>query len=84
MIVRHCRMAVASDRYGNERQSIMAMRSRLMTYCKGFPGAKPLRQRLCLVSSLMEVEDLASEYLGEHPNSAAFDVSAEPTSIEAS
>ncbi len=65
MIVRHCRMAVASNRYGNERQSIMAMRSRLMTYCKGFPGAKPLRQRLCIVSSLMEVEDLAAEYLNE-------------------
>jgi len=43
----------------------MAMRSRLMTYCKGFPGAKPLRQRLCIVSSLMEVEDLAAEYLNE-------------------
>ena len=68
MIVRHCRMAVASDRYGNERQSIMAMRSRLMTYCKGFPGAKPLRQRLCTVSSLIEVEDLAAEYLNEQFN----------------
>lgn len=65
MIVRHCRMAVDSDRYGNERQSIMAMRSRLMTYCKGFPGAKPLRQRLCTVSSLMEVEDIAADYLGD-------------------
>ena len=63
MIIRHCRMAVESDRYGNERQSIMAMRSRLMTYCKGFPGAKPLRQRLCHVSSLNEVEDVAAEYL---------------------
>ena len=63
MIVRHCRMAVESDRYGNERQSIMAMRSRLMTYCKGFPGAKPLRQELCTVSSIMEVEDLAESYL---------------------
>ena len=66
MIVRHCRMALGSDRYGNERQTIMAMRSRLMTYCKGFPGAKPLRQRLCTVSSLMEVEDLAADYLSEH------------------
>lgn len=63
MIVRHCRMAVDSDRYGNERQSIMAMRSRLMTYCKGFPGAKPLRQRLCSVSSISEVEELAEDYL---------------------
>jgi len=66
MIVNHCRMAVHSDRYGNERQSIMAMRSRLMTYCKGFPGAKPLRQRLCTVSSVSEVEDLASDYLDQY------------------
>ncbi len=63
MIVNHCRLAMNSSRYGNERQTIMAMRSRLMTYCKGFPGAKPLRQRLCFVSSLAEVEDVASEYL---------------------
>lgn len=65
MIVRHCGMAMKSNRYGNERQTIMAMRSRLMTYCKGFPGAKPLRQRLCTVSSLAEVQDLAGEYLQE-------------------
>lgn len=67
MIVRHCRMAVDSDRYGNERQSIMAMRSRLMTYCKGFPGAKPLRQQLCTVSSIQEVEELAEDYLHSLP-----------------
>ncbi|MBK1856080.1 tRNA dihydrouridine synthase DusB [Verrucomicrobiaceae bacterium 5K15] len=65
MIIRHCSMAMESDRYGNERQTIMAMRSRLMTYCKGFPGAKPLRQRLCTVSSLQEVKDVAAEYLQE-------------------
>lgn len=65
MIVRHCRMAVESDRYGNERQSIMAMRSRLMTYCKGFPGAKPLRQKLCSVSSIDEVDQLAQDYLDD-------------------
>lgn len=63
MIGRHCRMAVESDRYGNERQSIMAMRSRLMTYCKSFPGAKALRQKLCTVSSISEIENLAEEYL---------------------
>ncbi len=63
LIKRHCEMAVNSDRYGNERQTMMAMRSRLMAYCKGFPGAKPLRQRLCMVASLAEVEDLAGEHL---------------------
>ena len=60
MVIRHCRMAAHSDRYGNEKQTLTAMRSRLMAYCKGFPGAKELRQKLCHVSSVAEVEDLAA------------------------
>jgi len=64
LIVRHCRLAIQSTRYGGEeKHTIMAMRARLMAYCKGFPGAKPLRSRLCQVSSLSEVEDLAAEHL---------------------
>ena len=59
-IIRHCRLAVESDRYGDERHTLMAMRSRLMTYCKGFPGAKPLRQRLSQVTSVAEVEEIAA------------------------
>jgi tRNA-dihydrouridine synthase B len=62
MIIRHCGMAIASNRYGNERQTIMAMRSRLMAYCKGFPGAKPLRQKLCAVTSLDEIKTLAEQH----------------------
>jgi hypothetical protein len=30
-----------------------------MAYCKGFPGAKDLRQRLCQVDSVAAVEGLA-------------------------
>ena len=60
LVIRHCRMAVASGRYGSEKITLTAMRSRLMAYCKGFPGAKELRQRLCHVSSIAEVEDLAA------------------------
>jgi len=64
LIIRHCELAIHSKRYGGiEKQTIMAMRARLMAYCKGFPGAKPLRQRLCTVTSLSEVEDLAAEHL---------------------
>lgn len=63
LLLRHSRLAVKSDRYGSEKQTMMAMRSRLMTYCKGFPGAKPLRQQLCTVSSVMELEDLAESHL---------------------
>ena len=63
LIVNHCRLAIASNRYGNERQSMLAMRSRLMTYCKGFPGAKPLRRRLSTIASLMEIEEVAAEHM---------------------
>ncbi|MFT5906373.1 MAG: tRNA-dihydrouridine synthase B [Cryomorphaceae bacterium] len=64
LIVRHCSLAIQSTRYGGEeKHTIMAMRARLMAYCKGFPGAKPLRSRLCQVSSLSEVEDLAAMHL---------------------
>jgi tRNA-dihydrouridine synthase B len=51
---------VESGRHGNETQTLTAMRSRLMAYCKGFPGARELRQRLCHVSSVAEVEHLAA------------------------
>ncbi|RYD27887.1 MAG: tRNA dihydrouridine synthase DusB, partial [Verrucomicrobiaceae bacterium] len=59
LVLRHCRLAVDSGRNGNEKQTLTAMRSRLMAYCKGFPGAKELRQMLCQVSSVAEVEGLA-------------------------
>ena len=64
LVIRHCRIAVDSQRNGNEKQTLTAMRSRLMAYCKGFPGAKELRQKLCHVSSVAEVEDLAAHSLG--------------------
>ena len=60
LVLRHCRMAVESRRNGDEKQTLTAMRSRLMAYCKGFPGAKELRQKLCHVGSVSEVEDLAA------------------------
>ncbi len=60
LVIRHCRLAVESGRGGNEAQTLTGMRSRLMAYCKGFPGAKCLRQKLCHVSSVAEVEDLAA------------------------
>lgn len=64
LIIRHCTLATQSQRYGGEeRHTLMAMRARLMAYCKGFPGAKPLRQRLCQVESLAQVEDIAADHL---------------------
>ncbi|MES2922480.1 MAG: tRNA dihydrouridine synthase DusB [Verrucomicrobiota bacterium] len=66
LVIRHCVLAVESRRNGNEKQTLTAMRSRLMAYCKGFPGAKDLRQKLCHVSSVAEVEGLAEESLMKH------------------
>jgi len=63
LIRKHCKLATESNRYGNEKQTMMAMRSRLMAYCKGFPGAKPLRKALCSVSSLDELEDIIADYM---------------------
>lgn len=64
LVIRHCKLAVESRRNGDERQTLTAMRSRLMAYCKGFPGAKDLRQQLCQVESIAAVEDLAAASLG--------------------
>ncbi len=64
LVLRHCRLASESRRYGNERQAIMAMRARLMAYCKGFPGAKELRQKLCKVESVAQVEGIATDSIG--------------------
>ncbi|WP_018970601.1 tRNA dihydrouridine synthase DusB [Rubritalea marina] len=64
LIIRHCTLATQSDRYGGEeKHTIMAMRSRLMAYCKGFSGAKALRQKLCQVVSVTELEDIAAAHL---------------------
>lgn len=59
LVLRHCRLVVEGGKNGDERQTLIGMRSRLMAYCKGFPGAKELRQRLCQVTSVTEVEELA-------------------------
>lgn len=64
LVLRHCRMAAKCGRYRAERHAITAMRARLMTYCKGFPGAKELRQSLAKVSSVGEVEELAASSIG--------------------
>ena len=65
LVLRHCRLAVASNRYNNERSAMMAMRARLMAYCKGFPGAKDLRQQLARVESVTAVEDIAARSMTE-------------------
>ena len=47
------------------------MRARLMAYCKGFPGAKELRQRLARVESVAEVEEIAADSLSAAESAVA-------------
>jgi len=63
LVLRHCALAVQSSRYGGERHALMAMRGRLMAYCKGFPGAREIRQQLTKVESLSHVGDIAAASL---------------------
>jgi tRNA-dihydrouridine synthase len=65
-ILRHIRMATEHGRYGAEKFTVQAMRSRLMAYSKGLPAGRRLRERFCHMQSIMELEDLAAEYLS-HP-----------------
>lgn len=65
-ILRHCRLATEHGRYGAEKFTVQAMRSRLMAYSRGLPAGRRLRDRFCHVASIMELEDLAAEYLS-HP-----------------
>lgn len=56
-ILRHVRMAIGSGHYGAELPTMRAMRSRILAYAKGIPGAKPLRPRLARVSSYSELDE---------------------------
>ncbi len=63
-MIRHCRLAQESTRWGaTELQIMRAMRNRLMSYTQGLPGSKHLRVRFCKIESVTELEDIAAEYL---------------------
>jgi tRNA-dihydrouridine synthase B len=62
-MIRHARLLIDWGKFPSERHAMQAMRSRLMAYTKGMRGGKPLRQRLSVVGSLMELEDIAAEHL---------------------
>ena len=46
LILRHARMALEFRHYGDELHTMRHMRSRILAYTKGFPGAKEMRSRL--------------------------------------
>jgi len=61
LIRRHCQLSV--EEWGREDQTIRSMRARLMAYSKAFPHAKLLREKFQHVSSLAEVDEIASRYI---------------------
>ena len=67
LILRHARMALESRHYGDELHTMRHMRSRILAYTKGFPGAKEMRSRLVRVSSMPELEDLLSKLPARSP-----------------
>lgn len=60
-MIRHTRMALESNHYGDEIFTMRAMRARLLAYAKGIPGTKPLRPLLSRVASLQELQDILGE-----------------------
>jgi tRNA-dihydrouridine synthase len=79
---RHCAMAIERGlKHGStELQTMRSMRSRLMNYTKCLPAGKLLRIRFAQVASLMELEDLAADYLAHraaHSAEALSNIGAE-------
>lgn len=62
-IKRHCRLAVARAARGGETVTMHSMRARLMAYSRGMPGARDLRNRFAHVSTLAELDAIASASL---------------------
>src|SRR3954454_12990176 len=63
LIQRHCQLAVEEWGSDREDQAIRSMRARLMAYSKGFPNGKLLREKFQHVSSLAEIDEIASQHL---------------------
>lgn len=59
---RHVELAIANSRHGGEFEIIRSMRNRLMQYTRSIPGGKFLRNRFSHISSLMEMDDIVTEY----------------------
>jgi nifR3 family TIM-barrel protein len=69
LVRRHCAEEVASR--GSERIGMQGMRSRLMAYTRGMPGARPLRSTLSGISSLMELDGVIEQHLAGVPHGEA-------------
>lgn len=62
-ILRHARLLLEWGKFPNERQAMQSLRSRVMAYTRGLRGGRTLRQQLGTLSSMTELEDIASTYL---------------------
>ncbi len=60
-MLRHTRLAIESQHYGNELVTMRAMRSRLLAYARGIPGTKALRPQLSRVASYAELVEILRE-----------------------
>lgn len=60
----HC--VAVMEREGSEFHALSSMRSRLMTYTKGMPDAKMLRQQFSHVSTIMQLEEIAAAHLARN------------------
>jgi nifR3 family TIM-barrel protein len=66
-VLRHCRLAVQEN--DSERFVISSMRSRLMAYSKGMPDGRFLREAFQKVTSIAEIETIASRHLEDQRTS---------------
>jgi tRNA-dihydrouridine synthase len=71
-IQRHCALAVAYS--GEEPHTMAGMRSRLMAYSRGMPGAKVLREKFSGVGSLEELGEIAAAHIEAYADVALADV----------
>jgi len=63
-VQRHCALAVAHS--CEEPHTMAGMRSRLMAYSRGMPGAKQLREQFSSVCSLASLAAIANTHLETH------------------
>lgn len=68
---RHCEMAIERRHKGGEFEVMRSMRNRLMHYTRSIPGGKQLRVRFSHIGSLMELDDIATEFLKRQELQAA-------------
>ncbi len=80
-IRRHCAMEIArqeaSPRHdgppgAGELHAMQSMRTQLMAYSRGMPGARQLREKFAHVASLAQLDEIAAENIALHPVGSQF------------